>query len=326
MTGQALLAVEGLTAEFPAGGGRMLRAVEDVSFAVAPGEIVGLVGESGSGKTTIGRSLLRLIEPARGRLVFDGTDLMTLSGAALRRVRRRIQMIFQDPFASLNPRMTVERIIAEPMQIHGIGANRAERRDRVRALLDEVGLPADAALRYPHQFSGGQRQRIGIARALAAEPDLIVADEPVSTLDVSVQAQVLNLLAELQRRRGLAMLFISHDLEVVRHFCDRIVVLYAGRVVEEGSGALITGAPAHPYTRALIAAVPRRDPTKRRDRAPIAGEIPDPLSLPAGCVFQTRCPHVLPACGTTRPMLEVLAPGHRAACSNPSARHAATAT
>ncbi len=324
----ALLDVAGLTKEFPLGGGRALRAVEDVSFTIEEGEILGLVGESGSGKTTVGRSLLRLVEPTQGRMLFDGQDLMTLAPPALRAVRRRIPMIFQDPFASLNPRLTVARIIAEPMEIHGLHADRAARREKVAALLEEVGLPPDAAARYPHQFSGGQRQRVGIARALACDPSLIVADEPVSALDVSVQAQVLNLLAELQRRRGLAMLFISHDLEVVRHFCDRIIVMYAGRIVEQGKGATIVAEPAHPYTRALIAAVPKRDPDARRDRAPIAGEVPNPLALPAGCVFQTRCPHVIPGCRDARPVLEEVAPGqagpgHLAACSNPAARHAA---
>ncbi|MBL8697048.1 MAG: ABC transporter ATP-binding protein [Alphaproteobacteria bacterium] len=318
-----LLDVRGLTKEFALADGRSLRAVEDVSFTIARGEIVGLVGESGSGKTTVGRALLRLVEPTAGRLVFDGSDLMALPPAELRRLRRRIAMVFQDPFASLNPRLTVGRIVAEPMEIHGLHPDRATRRAKVAALLEEVGLPADAATRYPHQFSGGQRQRIGIARALAAEAELIVADEPVSALDVSVQAQVLNLLAELQRRRGLAMLFISHDLEVVRHFCDRIVVMYAGRVVEQGPGASVVAAPAHPYTRALIAAVPLRDPTVRRARAPIAGEVPDPLSLPEGCVFRPRCAHAIAACAAARPALEAVAPDHLAACSNRDAWRAA---
>jgi oligopeptide/dipeptide ABC transporter ATP-binding protein len=316
----ALLDVAGLTKEFPLEDGRVLRAVENVSFTLARGEILGLVGESGSGKTTVGRSLLRLTEPTGGRLLFAGVDLMSLGGTALRQIRRRIQMVFQDPFASLNPRLTVERIIAEPMEIHGLGANRAARREKVRALLEEVGLPDDAAGRYPHQFSGGQRQRIGIARALAADPEIIVADEPVSALDVSVQAQILNLLADLQRRRALAILFISHDLEVVRHFCDRILVTYAGRVVEAGPGAAVVGAPMHPYTRALIASVPRRDPAQRRARAPVRGEVPNPLALPPGCVFQTRCPHVVPDCIAARPALEVALPNHLVACSNVAAR------
>ncbi|WP_137179745.1 ABC transporter ATP-binding protein [Roseomonas sp. AR75] len=315
-----LLDVAALTKEFPLPGGRVFRAVEDVAFRLGHGEILGLVGESGSGKTTVGRCLLRLTEPTRGQLVFDGTDLMTLPREALRRMRRRIQMVFQDPFASLNPRLTVGRIVAEPMEIHRLHDGRAARQGKVRALLEEVGLPGDAATRYPHQFSGGQRQRIGIARALAAEPDLIVADEPVSALDVSVQAQVLNLLADLQRRRGLAMLFISHDLEVVRHFCDRIVVMYAGRVMEQGPGSVVVGAPVHPYTRALIAAVPRRDPLQRRLHAPIGGEVPNPMSLPEGCVFHTRCPHVVRACLEARPRLEAVGADHLAACSNPAAR------
>jgi oligopeptide/dipeptide ABC transporter ATP-binding protein len=315
-----LLEVSGLSMEFPLGGGQALRAVEEVGFTLGRGEILGVVGESGSGKTTVGRCLLRLAEPSRGRVLLDGVDLMALSARELRATRRRIQMVFQDPYASLNPRLTVARIIAEPMEIHGLQRDRAGRRDRVRALLEEVGLPADAADRYPHQFSGGQRQRIAIARALAAEPELIVADEPVSALDVSVQAQVLNLLSDLQRRHGLTMIFISHDLEVVRHFCDRILVMYAGRVMEYGPGAAVVGASAHPYTRALVDAVPRRNPAERRRHAPVSGEVPNPMHLPTGCVFHTRCRHVVPGCVAARPQLLEAAPGHLAACSNPAAR------
>ncbi|MCC7275554.1 MAG: ABC transporter ATP-binding protein [Alphaproteobacteria bacterium] len=316
----ALLSVEGLTKAFgPA------RVVDDVSFTVGRGEIVGLVGESGSGKTTVGRCILRLTEPTAGRIVFDGVDLAALHGARLRARRRRIQMIFQDPFASLNPRLRIGSIVAEPIDIHGLASSRAERRRKVQALLDEVGMPADAWRRYPHEFSGGQRQRIGIARALAADPDLVVADEPVSALDVSVQAQVLNLLADLQQRRGLSMLFISHDLEVVRHLCDRIAVMYASRLMETGSGARIAARPAHPYTRALIAAVPHRDPTARKARAIVEGETPGPLALPPGCVFQSRCPHVVPHCREARPPLAPIEPGHAVACSNPRAVAACTA-
>jgi ABC-type oligopeptide transport system ATPase subunit len=233
-------------------------ALEGVSFDLRKGEILGLVGESGSGKTTLGRCVQRLIEPSSGEIIFAGRKLRELTGPELRAIRRRIAFVFQDPYASLNPRLTVGRIIGEPMEIHALGGTRGNRASRIQSLLAEVGLPADAGSRYPHQFSGGQRQRIGIARALAADPDLIIADEPVSALDVSVQAQILNLLAELRERRGLAMLFISHDLEVVRYLCDRVAVLYRGHIVETGSTEAVICRPQDPYTRALIAAVPRR--------------------------------------------------------------------
>jgi peptide/nickel transport system ATP-binding protein len=258
-----LLSVRGLSKEFVSRRGFLRHsdrhlALKDVSFDLAPGEILGLVGESGSGKTTLGRCVQRLIEPSAGDVVFDGTSLRALPSKALRVLRRRIAFVFQDPYASLNPRLTVGRIVGEPIEIHSLAASRAARRSRIKALLAEVGLPEDAAHRYPHQFSGGQRQRISIARALACDPDLIIADEPVSALDVSIQAQILNLLADLRVRRGVTMLFISHDLEVVRYLCDRVAVLYRGRLVEIGATEEVIRRPQHEYTRSLIAAVPRR--------------------------------------------------------------------
>jgi len=321
----SLLTVDRLTRRFNVPGGEGLRAAQSfvaadvVSFSIERGETLGLVGESGSGKTTIGRCILRLIEPTGGKVEFDGVDMVSLNGAALRSMRRNVQMIFQDPFASLNPRLKVGRIVAEPMQIHGLLADRRSRRARVRALLDEVGLPAGAEDRYPHEFSGGQRQRIGIARALAAEPKLIIADEPVSALDVSVQAQVLNLLSELRARHGLTMLLISHDLELVRYLCDRIVVLYAGRVMESGPADEVTSRPAHPYTRALISAIPSRNPLKQRERIILRGELPNPVNPPSGCIFRTRCPHAVPACAVAKPELRSFGPGRLVACSNDAA-------
>ncbi|MCC7427769.1 MAG: ABC transporter ATP-binding protein [Alphaproteobacteria bacterium] len=320
-----LLSVEGLRKEFaipqPGLFGTTVRfaAVDNVSFTIGRGEVLGLVGESGSGKTTVGRCIVGLARPEGGRMLFDGEDLATLSGVARHRVRRRIQIVFQDPFSSLNPRLRVGRTVAEPMVIHGLCVSRTERRERVRALLAEVGLPPDAEHRFPHEFSGGQRQRIGIARALAAEPDLIIADEPVSALDVSVQAQVLNLLAELQARHALSILFISHDLDVVRHLCDRVLVMYAGRLVEVGPSADLVRHPAHPYTRALLSAVPRRTTKAQGGRIVLSGEIPSPLAPPSGCIFRTRCPKAVAACAEAVPPLAEVAAGRLAACSNPAA-------
>ncbi len=293
--------------------GRTVQVVHGVSLDVAPGEVVGLVGESGSGKTTIGRAILRLLEPTGGRISVDGQDITHLDRRALRPLRRRMQMIFQDPYASLDPRLTVARIIGEACAIHGIGT-RQDRAARVAAMLDQVGLPADAMHRYPHEFSGGQRQRISIARALIVEPAYLVADEPVSALDVSVQAQVVNLLNHLQRDRGLGMLFISHDLAVVQHVCHRVVVLYLGRVMEVAPVARLYAGPRHPYTAALLDAAPRPDPDRRRTTPALRGEIPRPDAPPSGCVFRTRCPHALPACATTVPPLTEVAPGHLKAC------------
>ncbi|MEJ1975987.1 MAG: oligopeptide/dipeptide ABC transporter ATP-binding protein [Acetobacteraceae bacterium] len=313
----ALVAAEGLTHRFGhrglLGRGRPVQAVTDVSLAITRGEAVGLVGESGSGKSTIGRLLLGLLRPSEGRVLVDGADLAGLRGSELRRLRRRVQLVFQDPYSSLDPRRRVGEQIADGIAIHGL-LPKARRRARVEALLDQVGLPAAHADRYPHEFSGGQRQRIGIARALAVGPDLLVADEPVSALDVSVQAQVLALLADLRSRLGLGMLFISHDLHVVRSLCDRVLVLYLGRVMEEGPAAAVLATPGHPYTRALLSAAPSLDVLRRRTRILLAGDPPSPANPPSGCVFRTRCPWALPACAEAVPPPRAVGPGHFAAC------------
>jgi peptide/nickel transport system ATP-binding protein len=290
-----------------------VHAVDDVSFDLPRGETLGLVGESGCGKSTTGRTILRLYKPTAGKILFDGVDVTTLKGEALRKTRRRMQMIFQDPYASLNPRRKVKDAIGEALVIHAIGT-KADRRDRIAALLQRVGLPADAMERFPHEFSGGQRQRIGIARALAVEPDFIVADEPVSALDVSVQAQVVNLLQDLQAELGLTVLFIAHDLAVVQYISDRIAVLYLGRVMEIASAEQLYSRPRHPYTEALLAAAPIPDPTRRSQRTPLQGDIPSPLNPPSGCVFRTRCPHAIAECATRIPPLVEVAPGHQKAC------------
>ena len=310
----ALLDVTGLTRHFTAAHGGTVRAVEDVSFALAEGEVLGLVGESGSGKTTIGQTILRLIDPTAGRILFRGADITGLPARELKAFRREAQPIFQDPFGSLNPRMSVEAIITEPLIVHGIGRDRAERRARVLALLEQVGLPRDSLKRYPHQFSGGQRQRISIARALAVEPALIVADEPVSALDVSIQAQIINLLRELQQKLKLAILFIAHDLAVVDYISDRMMVLYLGRVMEIGPARSLIAAPKHPYTMALISAVPEPDPDRADKRIVLEGDLPSPIDPPSGCVFRTRCPYALPACAEAVPELRQVGAGHQAAC------------
>ena len=296
-----------------ASGGRRLFALDGVSLHVGRGETVGLVGESGSGKSTLALTLMRGHDPDRGEIRFDGRPITRLSGAALKPVRRRLQMIFQDPYASLDPRMTVMRLVAEPLVAHRWGT-RAEIRDRVLDLLAGVGLPPDAADRLPAQFSGGQRQRIAIARALALEPDMLIADEPVSALDVSIQAQIVNLLDDLQRRFGIALLFIAHDLAVVRHVATRVAVMYLGRIVEIGDAERVFASPSHPYTRALISAIPVPDPDARRERILLGGEIPSPMAPPSGCVFRTRCPHATEACAREVPALEARAPGHMSAC------------
>jgi peptide/nickel transport system ATP-binding protein len=310
----ALLEVVGLRQHFAAAKGVAVRAVDDVSFAVADGEVLGLVGESGSGKTTIGQAVLRLQDPTAGRILFRGDDITELGDRRLKSFRRQVQPIFQDPFGSLNPRMTVEAIIGEPLIAHRIGGSRAARRERIDALLRQVGLPDDSVTRYPHQFSGGQRQRIAIARALALEPVLIVADEPVSALDVSIQAQIVNLLRALQRQYGLAMLFIAHDLAVVEYISDRVIVLYLGRIMEIGPAGSLIAAPKHPYTEALISAVPEPEPNPRRRRIVLQGELPSPSDPPSGCVFRTRCPYALAACADIVPPLREVGAGHHAAC------------
>jgi oligopeptide/dipeptide ABC transporter ATP-binding protein len=318
-----LITATGLSKAFEVGGGgffglrkpTLLRAVDDVALTILGGETLGLVGESGCGKSTLGRLLIRLIEPTAGRITFDGTDITALKRMEMRAHRRSMQIIFQDPYGALNPRMSVEDIIAEPLLIHGAKQG-ADTRRQVTQMLEKVGLPARALDRFPHEFSGGQRQRIGIARALVLHPKLIVCDEAVSALDVSVQAQIVNLLQDLQSEMGLTYLFIAHDLSVVRHISDRVAVMYLGKVVEVADKRTIYAAPLHPYTQALIAAVPAQHPAQRSrgKRQRIAGDIPSALTPPSGCRFHTRCPHVMPVCRERAPPLVEPAPGHQVAC------------
>ncbi len=312
----SLLELRNLSKTYPGAGGSTVQAVADVSLTIAPGEVLGVVGESGCGKSTLGRTLLRLTEPSGGQILFDGQDITGLRGAGLKAVRRNLQVIFQDPFGALNPRHTVGQIVAEPLLVQGIGS-RATRAARVAELLQIVGLPEGAARRYPHEFSGGQRQRIAIARALALEPKLIVADEAVSALDVSVQSQIINLIAGLRRRLGLAILFISHDLSVIRHVSDRIAVMYLGRIVEIGPAEAIISAPRHPYTQALLSAIPRAG-VSRADRIVLKGDLPDPSNPPPGCAFHTRCPKVMDICRQRRP--ELAGARHASACHLPEAQ------
>ena len=313
------LRVSNLTKHFSAGRGGffsgkrgVVRAVEDVSFSVARGETLAIVGESGCGKTTLGRLILRLIEADHGRIEIAGTDIRTLDDTAMRKLRRRLQIVIQDPFGSLNPRMLIGRAIMEPLDIHAVGTN-TERRARLAELLDLVGLPQDFANRFPHQLSGGQRQRVGIARALALETDLLVCDEAVSALDVSVQAQIINLLQKLKRERGLTYLFISHDIAIVRHIADRIGVMYLGELVEIAPRARLFSTPAHPYTQALLKSAPRAR-VHERPEIVLKGDIPSPIDPPQGCRFHTRCPHVMEICRSTPPARTQLAPGHAARC------------
>jgi oligopeptide/dipeptide ABC transporter ATP-binding protein len=307
-----LLQVEHLVKHFPVAGG-LVKAVDGVSFSLLPGETFGLVGESGCGKTTIGRTILRLVEPSGGSIVFDGRDLRRLSPAELRRVRRDMQIVFQDPYASLNPRMRIGEAIAEPLVIHGIG-NAQSRREQVGELLRVVGLDPDYASRYPHEFSGGQRQRISIARALALRPKFIVADEPVSALDVSVQAQIINLLADLREQFGLTYLFISHGLAVVEHFCTRVGTMYLGKLVEVAPTRRLFTQPRHPYTQALLESIPIPDPSRRKARAPLAGDVPSPLAPPPGCRFHPRCPIAVDDCRHREPPLRDVGEEHQVAC------------
>lgn len=315
-----LLELEGLQVRFPAAAGWFrgnsgwVHAVEDVHLTLHAGEALGLVGESGCGKTTLGRALLRLVEPTAGVIRFEGEDITGLSPSELRSRRRQFQMIFQDPFGSLNPRMTVRQSLEEPLEIHDLAPSATERTQRITDLLQSVGLHAEHADRYPHEFSGGQRQRIVIARALAVEPRLLVCDEPVSALDVSVQAQVVNLLQDLQRQRGLTLLFISHDLAVVEHLCQRVAVMYLGRIVELGPCREVCQSPAHPYTSALLSAVPTLEPESRRRRIVLGGDPPSPMAPPPGCPFHPRCPIAQPQCRVSRPELKEVSPGRWSAC------------
>jgi len=328
VTAAPLVSVESLHVHFDLGGGglwdrltggsaarRVVRSVDDVSFQIARGETLGLVGESGCGKTTLGRALLRLVEPTSGHVKYGDVDVTRLAPGALRRQRRHMQMIFQDPYASLDPRMTVGQIIGEPIDTFGL-ARGAARQARIRELMATVGLSERFIKRYPHEFSGGQQQRIGIARALAAEPDFIVADEPISALDVSIQAQIINLIERLQRERQLTYLFISHDLRAVRHTATRIAVMYLGRIVELGPARQVYDAPLMPYTKALISAVPVPDPgiESRRTRIVLQGDVPSPIDPPSGCRFHTRCAYAVAACREVDPPLVEIAPGHMAAC------------
>lgn len=309
-----ILSLSELAMHFPTRAG-LVRAVDGVSLDIAPGETVGLVGESGCGKSTLGKTAMRLTRPTAGSIRLEGNEISDLSRSALRPWRPKLQMVFQDPYAALNPRLTVGRTLEEPLIVHGRGSA-VERRDRVRWLADKVGLRPEALQRHPHEFSGGQRQRIGIARALALEPKLVICDEPVSALDVSVRAQVINLLMDLKRDLGLAYLFISHDLAVVEHVSDRIAVMYLGKLVELADRRTLWTRPLHPYTQALMAAVPLTDPRRATDRKPIMldGDLPSPLDPPSGCRFRTRCPIAVAQCAEREPPLRPLAPGHFVAC------------
>lgn len=310
---EPILKVKGLKVHFPVSGGflakkQVVKAVDGVDFEIAPGETFGLVGESGCGKSTTGRALVKIYDPTEGQVIFEGEDITKIKGAELKEFRRDMQMIFQDPYASLNPRMTVGEIIREPMDIHGVYDTKEEREKRVRELLEIVGLKPDHIRRYPHEFSGGQRQRIGIARTLALNPKFIVCDEPISALDVSIQAQVINLLEKIQNEMGIAYLFIAHDLSMVKHISDRIGVMYLGNMVEIGDADDIYHEPLHPYTQALLSSVPIPDPkvARNKKRIVLEGELPSPINPPSGCVFRTRCPKATERCAQEKPALKTV--------------------
>jgi oligopeptide transport system ATP-binding protein len=315
-----LVRTEHLTKEFAAGSSGMLggnnltvKAVTEVNLQIFAGETLGLVGESGSGKSTLGRLILRLIEPTSGRVFFEGRDLSTLSRSELRHLRRNMQLVFQDPYASLNPRMRVRSIVGEGIEIHRLARGK-EKLDRIAELLKMVGMSPDAMTRYPHEFSGGQRQRIGIARALAVKPRFLVLDEPVSALDVSIQAQIINLLQDLQEQLRLTYLFIAHDLRVVEHISNRVAIMYLGKIVELASRDEIYSDPHHPYTRALLSAIPSVNPAAKPERVKLSGEVPSPVNPPSGCSFHPRCPYAKDICRTTEPLLETGQGGHSVAC------------
>jgi len=322
---RALLQVEKLSKYFEVRQGffgktKLLRAVDDVSLYVRKGETLGLVGESGCGKSTLGRTILRLTEPTYGRILFDGKDIVPLSSKELRALRRKMQIVFQDPYSSLNPRMTLREIVGEAIRIHKLASSKSEEEDKIVALLRKVGLRPDMISRYPHELSGGQRQRVGIARALAVEPELIVCDEPISALDVSIQAQIVNLLQDLQDELGLSYLFISHDLKVVEYVSHRVAVMYLGKIVETAKAADIFERRYHPYTRALLSAIPVPEPGKKKLRVLLSGDVPSPLNPPSGCAFHPRCPKAVKGkCDTEVPTLEEVVPGsrHRVACFYP---------
>lgn len=316
MSGERILEVQKVKKYFRVGRGENLRAVDNVSFHVHKGETFGLVGESGCGKSTIGRTIIRLYDATAGKVLFKGRDVHGQNRQQMQQFRREVQMIFQDPYASLNPRMTVEDIVAEGLDIHRLVGSKSERRKRVQELLEIVGLNPEHLSRYPHEFSGGQRQRIGIARALAVEPEFIIADEPISALDVSIQAQVINLMRRLQREKGLTYLFIAHDLSMVKHISDRVGVMYLGHLVEVAESEVLYADPLHPYTQALLSAIPIPDPhvEKKRERIILEGDVPSPITPPSGCRFRTRCPHAMTICAEAAPEWKEIKPNHWTAC------------
>lgn len=316
MSGERILEVQKVKKYFRVGRGENLRAVDNVSFHVHKGETFGLVGESGCGKSTIGRTIIRLYDATAGKVLFKGRDVHGQNRQQMQQFRREVQMIFQDPYASLNPRMTVEDIVAEGLDIHRLVGSKSERRKRVQELLEIVGLNPEHLSRYPHEFSGGQRQRIGIARALAVEPEFIIADEPISALDVSIQAQVINLMRRLQREKGLTYLFIAHDLSMVKHISDRVGVMYLGHLVEVAESEVLYADPLHPYTQALLSAIPIPDPhvEKKRERIILEGDVPSPINPPSGCRFRTRCPHAMTVCAEAAPEWKEIKPNHWTAC------------